>query len=99
MNLWLNAGCEPTASPANVELFTDAGSLAHVGLGALAASQYFTPKDALALFAGFAGYQVSQAQAGEPWPRIAGELIEFGLGMLLMRFLPQILSSLEGVNA
>lgn len=75
------------ASPACVQVFTDSGSFAHVLLGMLAGSNLLSPKDAVLLATGFAGYQLSQAQ-GVAWSRTGGELIEFAIGMLLARLLP-----------
>jgi len=66
------------------DLFTDAGSLGHLALGWVAGR--LSGPDALAIFALFSGYQVSQSASGESWPRIGGELLEFGLGMLIARF-------------
>ena len=99
MTWLLNEGGAATgASPACVAVFTDAGSLAHLLLGVLAGSELFTPKDSVILATAFAGYQLSQAQGGVAWSRTGGELIEFAIGMLLARFLPQILPLL-GANA
>ena len=66
--------------PAVVELFDGPGSLFHVGIGYVASLN----KDyAVPIFAGFAGYQVSQAQSGESWESTGGEFIEFAIGYLL----------------
>lgn len=73
-----NGGC-----PAAVDMFSDAGSVWHLGLGMLAGSDLVTPSEKVMLFAAFTGYQVSQAESGETWCRIGGEFIEFALGMLL----------------
>jgi hypothetical protein len=47
----------------------------------LAGSEVLTPKQAVLLLAAFTGYQLSQAQSGEPWSSTGGEFIEFALGM------------------
>lgn len=90
MTLRLNDGTFGVSqAPANIELLTDPGSIAHLAIGFLAGTRFLTAKDAVLLLAAFAGYQISQAACGgEPWSRIGGELIEFALGMLLARFLP-----------
>ena len=80
MNLVLNSSSG--GYPAQVTVFDDIGSLGHLLFGFLAGSGAVTSKTAIALLAGFIGYQVSQAQAGEPWSRTGGEFIEFALGML-----------------
>lgn len=79
LNLTLNRG---GGFPAQVTLFEWPGSLGHLLYGFLCGSDWVTPKTAVMLLAGFIGYQVSQAQAGEPWSRTGGEFLEFGLGML-----------------
>ena len=89
MTLLLNeSGVVNGASPASIQIFTDGGSLCHFALGMLAGSELFTAKDSLMLFGGFTAYQLSQAQGGVAWARTGGELVEFVLGMLLMRLLP-----------
>lgn len=71
--------CPPAGHRINV--FTDGGSVCHVLFGWVAGHGSGT--EALAIFALYAGYQVSQAGAGdEPLYRVGGELIEFALGML-----------------
>jgi hypothetical protein len=37
----------------------------------------------MGMVAFFTGYQVTQAQTGEPWERTGGEFLELGAGMLL----------------
>lgn len=89
MTLLLNGGSVPANHyPAAVDLFSDAGAFCHMLIGALAGSELLSAKDSVILLSVFTGYQLSQAQAGEPWSRIGGELIEFALGMLLMRLMP-----------
>jgi hypothetical protein len=70
--------------PPNFQAFTDVGSIGHLALGWFAGS--LSGPDALAIFAVFTGYQLSQSSTGESWPRIGGELLEFGLGMAIARF-------------
>jgi hypothetical protein len=92
MYLTLNSESVKTGGyPAVVEMFAGDGTLTHMLLGLLAGSDLLTPKDSVIALAAFTGYQVSQAQSGEPWSRTGGEFIEFGLGMLLGRFMPQLL--------
>lgn len=69
--------------PASVELFAGPGSIAHLLFGMVAGSDAVTPKESVMMLAAFTGYQVSQAQSGEPWTRTGGEFLEFALGMLL----------------
>ena len=83
-----NCGTAAGIHCANVELFSDGGSVCHMALGFLAGTDLFKPKDAVILLGAFAGYQISQANGGEPWGRIGGELLEFVIGMLLARLLP-----------
>lgn len=85
-------GAQNGASPACVQLFTDSGSLAHLLLGAIAGSEFLTPRDSVIAATAFTGYQLSQAD-GVAWSRTGGELVEFAIGMLLGRFLPQMISS------
>lgn len=68
---------------ANLDIFTDVGSILHVGLGWCAAKLPAT--DAVMIATMFTGYQLSQHDSGESWARIGGELLEFGLGMLVSR--------------
>jgi hypothetical protein len=70
--------------PPCIDMMTDIGSIGHVALGWIASG--LKPSEAIAILALFSGYQISQSQSGESWPRIGGELLEFGLGMLLGRF-------------
>lgn len=82
----LSPACLDTSyHPPSFCVFTDAGSLGHLALGWFAGT--LSGPDALALFAIFTGYQLSQSHTGESWPRIGGELLEFGLGMLVSRFM------------
>lgn len=73
-----------TYHPPNFHVFTDAGSIGHLALGWFAGT--LSSSDALAVFSIFTGYQLSQSASGESWPRIGGELLEFGLGMLVAKF-------------
>lgn len=84
--------------PATVELFAGPGSITHFLVGMLAGSDILTPKASVMLLAAFTGYQVSQAQSGEPWSRTGGEFIEFAIGMLLAHYLPRLLQQLNWVN-
>ena len=72
--------------PANLRVFTDGGSACHVAWGAFAGI-LDDPVETIAVLTLFTGYQLSQAQAGEPLSRVGGELVEFGLGLLAARFL------------
>lgn len=74
-----------TYHPPDFHVFTDIGSLGHVALGWFAGGLSGT--DALAIFSIFTGYQLSQSVSGETWSRIGGELLEFGLGMVIARFM------------
>lgn len=65
----------------SVEVFTDRGSLAHLALGALAG--WTGDGWSVAISAAFGGYELGKLEAGEQTSRIAGTLIEFGLGALL----------------
>lgn len=71
--------------PPCLHMFTDMGSLGHLVLGYFAGQ--LNGGDALAIFSVFTGYQLSQSASGESWPRIGGELLEFGLGMAVARFI------------
>lgn len=66
-----------------VDVFAGPGRFWHVAIGFLA-GLLGSPLD-MAVFAGFAGYQVSQAQTGEPWQATGGEFFEFGLGVVLAK--------------
>lgn len=70
--------------PPSFHVFTDVGSIGHLALGWFAGT--LDGADALAVFSIFTGYQLSQSVSGESWSRIGGELLEFGLGMLVARF-------------
>jgi hypothetical protein len=67
--------------PAQVDVFSDWGSLAHILYG-LAAAALPAPWQ-LAAVVCFLGYQVSQAATGESWQRTGGELLELALGIAL----------------
>ena len=69
--------------PSSVTMFEGIGSPLHIAFGWLAGSGLVTPQEAIVMLAAFAGYQMSQAQAGEPWTRTGGEFLEFALGMLI----------------
>lgn len=90
MTLHLNERFQNGGCPAAAEVFTDGGSFWHLALGVLAGSEILTPRDSVMMATAFAGYQLTQAQGGVPWSRTGGELIEFAAGMLLARFLPQM---------
>ena len=69
--------------PAKLDVFADAGSIAHITAGFLAG---FIPAPyEVATLAVFTGYQVSQAETGESWQRTGGEFIEFAIGILLAK--------------
>lgn len=72
-------------SNAIVDVFAGPGSPWHVAVGFLA-SLLGSPLD-VAVFAFFAGYQVSQAATGESWQSTGGEFVEFGIGVVLGRLL------------
>ena len=83
MNVVLNAETLAAGGyPAEVQMFTDPGSLLHFGFGWVAGSPAVSPKVAIMMLAAFIGYQLSQAQTGEQWSRTGGEFLEFALGML-----------------
>jgi hypothetical protein len=67
--------------PANVDLFSDWYSLIHVLMGWI--SGVLPEPYSLGAMAFYAGYQVSQAGSGEPWSRTGGELIEYGIGLMI----------------
>jgi hypothetical protein len=90
MTLRLNGEGGVNHHAACLDMFEDTGSLMHLLAGVLAGSTLVSPKDAVLGLAAFAGYQLSQAQDGEPFSRIGGELVEFALGMYLARFLPDL---------
>lgn len=77
-----NESVQTGGYPATVTMFDGAGSIAHLLFGFLTGSDVVSPKTAVVLLAAFIGYQVSQAQSGEPWSRTGGEFLEFALGML-----------------
>jgi hypothetical protein len=89
LELALNSESAKTGGyPATVEMFADAGSFVHVLVGYLAGSKIASPKLSVAVLAAFIGYQVSQAESGEPWSRTGGEFLEFALGFLGGMYLP-----------
>jgi hypothetical protein len=63
----------------------DPESICHLVLGWFAGN--LSPQVALVVLAAFTGYQLSQAEAGESFPRIGSELMEFALGLLLAQFI------------
>lgn len=67
--------------PACLSVFAGPGAVFHFLLGWFAGT--LDPAPALALATMFAGYQVSQAGTGEVWSSTGGELVEFGLGVLM----------------
>jgi hypothetical protein len=68
-----------------VNIFPDAGAILHIGLGMLAAVS--GGPWGLGISAAFGGYELAKLNSGEAPTRIAGTLIEFGLGALLVAFL------------
>jgi hypothetical protein len=64
------------------EAWTDFGSIVHVAGGWFIAKK-LSPMQALAVITIWTGWQIAQTQSGESWSRVGGELLEFGLGMLL----------------
>lgn len=83
MNVLLNGETAAAGGhPAEVQIFTDTGSLLHFGLGWIAGSPAVSAKEAVMLLAAFIGYQLSQVETGEQWSRTGGEVLEFALGML-----------------
>jgi len=70
-----------TPYDSTVDVFTDIGSLFHVALGAGAA--FVGGPVALGFTSAFAGYEAAKLTSGESPQRIAGVLIEFGIGALL----------------
>lgn len=88
MNVLLNSETvQAGGHPAEVQIFTDAGSLLHFGLGYVAGSRAVLGKEAAMILAAFIGYQLSQVQSGEQWSRTGGEFLEFALGMLAGRLM------------
>jgi hypothetical protein len=65
-----------------VQVFSDAGSLFHVGLGIL--SGYVPDPWNLVLFSAFTGYEVSEAAKNENWTRTGGKFIEYAIGLALV---------------
>lgn len=74
-----------TNHSAQMTIFGRQQSLWHVAIGALAGF-LGSPLD-MAVFAAFAGYQVSQAASGESWQSTGGEFVEFGAGVVLAKLL------------
>jgi len=99
MTLRLNGDGFENHYPACLDMFEGGGSLLHIMAGLAAGSELLTPKEAVIALAAFTGYQLSQAQSGEPFSRIGGELVEFALGMFLARFLPDAMAALEKQGA
>lgn len=67
------------STPAEAEVFTDKGSFFHVLLGAAAG---FLPGAWPVLgTSAFGAYQLSKVEGGKPFPKIAGGILEFALGM------------------
>jgi hypothetical protein len=99
MQLRLNGDGFENHYPACLDMFEGSGSLMHIAAGLVAGSTLLTPQDAVISLAWFAGYQLSQAQSGEPFSRIGGELVEFALGMFLARLLPDVRALLEEQDA
>lgn len=75
----------PNAYQSRVDVFTDFGSLAHLAAGFLSA--YAGGGWAVGIAAAFGGYELAKVNSGEPVTRVAGTLIEFGLGALIAAFL------------
>jgi hypothetical protein len=91
MQLLLN---NPAVSyPAQVQMFCDAGSVAHFLYGMVAGSDVVGSRGAVVMLSLFIGYQVSQLEAGASWSRTGGEFLEFAVGMLAAMALPYL-----GVN-
>jgi hypothetical protein len=68
--------------PAIAEVFADyPASFLHLVYGFVAG--LVTPPIGMGMTALFTGYQVTQAQTGEPWERTGGEFLELGAGILL----------------
>lgn len=67
--------------PACLSVFAGPGAIFHFLLGWLIGT--LDPTVAVAIAMMFSGYQVSQAQSGEVWSSTGGELVEFGLGVLM----------------
>lgn len=67
---------------ASVDVFADRGSVFHIALGAVAGA--LSGQWAVALSVAFAGYELAKLGSGENVGRIAGTMIEFGLGALLV---------------
>jgi hypothetical protein len=64
-----------------VDVFSDRGTWGHLAAGALAG--YFADGWAVAIASAFGGYELAKLNAGESVERIAGTLIEFGIGAVL----------------
>ena len=75
----------PNAYQSSVDVFSDAGSLAHLAAGFLAT--YAGDGWAVGIAAAFGGYELGKVNSGEPVTRVAGTLIEFGIGALLAAIL------------
>ena len=73
----------PNAYDATLQIFintpTDTGSFWHVTFGL--ATSFFPDLYSLAASLCFAGYEVSKLASGESAQRVAGSLVEWGIGM------------------
>jgi len=69
------------AYDSTVDVFSDRGTFFHLAIGGLAGC--LGNGWAVAVSSGFAGYELAKLNSGESALRIAGTLIEFGLGALL----------------
>lgn len=67
---------------ASVDVFADRGSIFHVALGAVAGA--LSGQWVVALSVAFAGYELAKLGSGESVSRVAGTMIEFGLGALMV---------------
>lgn len=83
-----NAGQMPGSYDATVDVFintpTDSGSFWHVAFGI--ATSFFPDWYPLVSSLIFSGYEVSKLASGESAQRVAGSLMEFGVGMALGSF-------------
>lgn len=71
----------PQAYESRVDVFSDVGSLGHLAAGFLSA--YVGDGWAVGIAAAFGGYELAKVSSGEPITRVAGTLIELGIGALL----------------
>ena len=79
--LLLNSSNTPGQHAAYVEVFSAPESVCHVVLGWSAGR--LPPAAAMALSVAYTAYQIAQHPAGESWPRVAGQLLEFSAGLFL----------------